>query len=105
MSLKLFVDSLKKKNYILTEIIQTSLFVELQYHHEQSEYIHVTRKYVKKLDGTPNKVDIKIVGDKKDIYDVLENKVTLKQLLTLNQIVIKGSYRHFLKIDSLIRLC
>ncbi|WP_175640556.1 SCP2 sterol-binding domain-containing protein [Metabacillus schmidteae] len=99
-----FIISINKADFIKPILTNRNLIVEIKATNKSSYFLELSSKNSNVLASRPSNVDFYIEGEEQDIKEMLENKISLKQLISLGCIKIKGSYRDFLKLDALIKL-
>ncbi|WP_299087501.1 SCP2 sterol-binding domain-containing protein [uncultured Metabacillus sp.] len=104
MFMKTFIANFNKAQFLAPLFMKHSLFIEIKPHHENSYYIELSSEGAKTLTYPPNHIDFLIEGELEDLEEVLLNHASLKQLIASGKVKIKGSYRHFLKFDAIIKL-
>ena len=99
-----FISSINKADFIKPILTNRNLIVEIRAKNKTSYFLELSSKDSNVLASRPSNVDFCIEGEEEDIEEMLENKISLKQLISLGSIKIKGSYRDFLKLDAIIKL-
>lgn len=99
-----FISSINRAEFIKPILTNRKLVVEIAAKNSGNYYLELCSERSNILTSCPQIVDIVIEGKKEDIEDLLDNKISLKQLISLGDISIKGSYRDYLKLDALIKL-
>lgn len=99
-----FITGINKAEFIKPILINRVLVVEIRAKHKSSYYLELSSNGSSLLAVPPTKVDFLIEGEEQDLEDMVQNKISLKQLISLGSISIKGSYRDFLKLEALFKL-
>lgn len=99
-----FITGLNKAEFIKPILTNRILVVQIRDKHKSSYYLELSSNGSRMLAAPPMKVDFLIEGEEQDLEDMVANKISVKQLISLGSISIKGSYRDFLKLEALIKL-
>jgi hypothetical protein len=105
MYLTTFISNFNKARFLTPLLLNQTLVVEIRPYQKSSHFIEFTSNGAKKLVSPPKKIDFTLEGDEQDISEVLLHDVSLKQLIAFRKISIKGTYRTFLRVEAIIKLC
>ncbi len=99
-----FISSLNKAEFIKPILMNRMLLVEIRPINKSSYFLELSAEKSRELSSPPPKIDFLIEGEEPDLEEMVGNRISLKQLVSLGNIEIKGSYRDFLKFEALIKL-